>query len=46
MTTSKVSLAKCQIHPIDVNFHIQKSLEIFDTYSADEIESQNHKGGG
>ena len=42
MTTSKVSLAKCQIHPIDVNFHIQKSLEIFDTNSADEFNPMSH----
>ena len=25
-----MSLAECQINPIDVNFHLQKSLEIFD----------------
>ena len=25
-----MSLAGCQINPIDVNFHLQKSLEIFD----------------
>ena len=30
---------------IDVNFHLQKSLGIFDTNSADKIESQNYKGG-
>ena len=40
-----MSLAVCQINPIDVNFHLQKSLEIFDTNSADKIQSQNYKGG-
>ena len=25
-----MSLAECQINPIDVNFHLQKSLEICD----------------
>ena len=25
-----MSLAGCQINPIDGNFHLQKSLEIFD----------------
>ena len=25
-----MSLAGCQINPIDVNFHLQKSLETFD----------------
>ena len=39
-----MSLAGCQIDPIDVNFHVQKSLEIFDTNLADKIQSQN-KGG-
>ena len=29
-----MSLAGCQINPIDVNFHFQKSLEIFDKNSA------------
>ena len=29
-----MSLAGCQINPIDVNFHLQKSLEIFDKKSA------------
>ena len=36
-------LAGCQINPIDVNFHLQKSLEIFDTNSADKIQFQNYK---
>ena len=40
-----MSLAGCQINPIDVNFHLKKSLEIFDTNSADKIQSQNYKGG-
>ena len=40
-----MSLAGCQINSIDVNFHLQKSLEIFDTNSADKIQSQNYKGG-
>ena len=38
-------MAGCQINLIDVNFHLQKSLEIFDTNSADKIKSQNYKGG-
>ena len=29
-------LTWCQINPIDLNFHLQKSLEIFDTNSADK----------
>ena len=32
-----------QINLIDVNFHLQKSLEIFYTNSADKIQSQNYK---
>ena len=39
-----MSLAGCQINPIYVNFHLQHSLEIFDTNSADKIQSQNYKG--
>ena len=39
-----MSLAECQIHPIDVNFHLQKSLEIFDKKSADKIWSKNDEG--
>ena len=35
-----MSLVGCQINPIDVNFHIQKSLEIFDKNSADKIWSK------
>ena len=40
-----MSSAGCQINPIDVNFHLQKSLEIFDTTSADKIQPQNYKEG-
>ena len=40
-----MSLAGCQINPIYVNFHLQKSLEIFDKNSADKIQSQNYKEG-
>ena len=40
-----MSLEECQINTIDVNFHLQKSFEIFDTNSADKIQSQNYKGG-
>ena len=40
-----MSLAGFQINPIDVNFDLQKSLDIFDTNSADKIQSQNYKGG-
>ena len=39
-----MSLAGCQIKLIFVNFHLQKSLEIFDDNSADKIQSQNDKG--
>ena len=31
-----MSLAGCQIKPIDANFTLQKSLEIFDKNSADK----------
>ena len=34
-----MSFAGCQINPIDVNFHLQKSLEIFD-----KIWSKKDKG--
>ena len=34
-----MSLAGCQINPIDVNFHLQKNVEIFDKNSADKIWS-------
>ena len=36
-------LAGCQIKPIDVNFHLQKSLENFDKNSADKIWSKKDK---
>ena len=39
-----MSLAGCQINPYDVNFHLQKSLEIFDKNSADKIRSRKDKG--
>ena len=35
-----MSLAGCQINPIDVNFFLQKSLEIFEENSADKIWSK------
>ena len=38
-----MSLAGCQINPIDVNFQLQKSLEIFDKILADKIGSKNDK---
>jgi hypothetical protein len=38
-----MSLAVCQIDPIDVNFHLQKSLEIFDKNSAYKIRSKKNK---
>ena len=40
-----MSLAGCQTYLIDVNFHLQKSLEILNKNSADKIQSQNYKGG-
>ena len=33
----------CQINPIVVNFHLQKSLEIFDKNPADKIWSKKYK---
>ena len=39
-----MSFAGCQINPIDVNFHLQKSLEMFDKNSADKIWSKKEKG--
>ncbi len=39
-----MSLAGCQINLIDVNFYLQKSLEIFDKNSADKIWSKKDKG--
>ena len=38
-----MNLAGCQINPIDVNFHLQKSLEILDKNSADKIWSKKDK---
>ena len=38
-----MSLAECQINPIDVNFHLQKSLEIFDKNSAEKIWPKKDK---
>ena len=38
-----MSSAGYQINPIDVNFHLQKSLEIFDKNSADKIWSKKDK---
>ena len=39
-----MSLAGCQIIPIDLNFQLQICLEIFDKNSADKIQSKNYKG--
>ena len=39
-----MSLVGCQINLIDVNFHLQKSLEIFNKKSADKIWSKKDKG--
>ena len=36
-------MTPCQINPFDVNFHFQKSLEIFDENSADKIQFKNDK---
>ena len=33
----------CQIIVIDLNFYLQKCLEIFDKKSADKIQSKNYK---
>ena len=38
-----MSLSGCQINPIDVNFHLQKSLEIFGKNSADEVWSKKDR---
>ena len=40
-----MSLSGCQIIQIDLNFHLQKCLEIFDKNSADKIQSKNYKEG-
>ena len=39
-----MSLAGCQINLIDVNFHLQKSLETFDKNLAVKIWSKKDKG--
>ena len=39
-----MSLVGCQINSIDVNFHLQKSLDIFDYKSAEKIRSKKDKG--
>ena len=39
-----MSLAGCQINPIDINFHLQKSLEIFHKNSVDKMLSKKDKG--
>ena len=39
-----MSFAGCQINLIDVNFHLQKSLKIFDKNSADKIWAKKDKG--
>ena len=39
-----MSSAGCQINSIDVNFHLQKSLEIFDKESADKNIIQKRQG--
>ena len=39
-----MSLTVRQIKPIDVNFHLQKSLEIFDKNSADQNLIQKGRG--
>ena len=43
--SDSMSLAGCQIILIDLNFHLQKCLEIFNKNSADKIQSKNYKGG-
>ena len=39
-----MSLAGCQIDPIDVNIHFQKSLKNFDKNLAQKIWSKKDKG--
>ena len=39
-----MSLAGCQINPIDVNFHLQIFLEIFDKNSASKHLIQKGQG--
>ena len=40
-----MTLAGCQFIPIDLIFHLQKCLEIFDKDLAHKIQSKNYKGG-
>ena len=40
-----MSLAGCQIIPVDLNFHLQKCLEIFDKNLTNKIQSKIYKGG-
>ena len=40
-----MGLAGGQIIPIDLNFHLQKCLDIFDKDSADKIQSKKDKVG-
>jgi hypothetical protein len=39
-----MSLGGCQIIPIDLNFHLQKCLEIFDKNSVEKFQYKNYKG--
>ena len=39
-----MSLAGCQINPIDVNFHLQKNYKTFDRNSADKNLIQKGQG--
>ena len=39
-----MSLSGCQINLVDVNFHLQKRLEIFDKNSADKNLIQKEQG--
>ena len=39
-----MSWTGCQNNPIDVNFHLKKSLEIFEKTLADKIWSKKDKG--
>ena len=40
-----MSFAECQNNLIDVNFHLQNNLEIFDKNSAEKFWSKNNRGG-
>ena len=37
-----MSYAGCQINPIDIDFHLQTSLEMFDENPADKIKSKKY----